>query len=259
MNKITFLFTFLFLGYLNAQTTFNWDTEDVSMNNSNNGDPVTQTIKGVVLTFTGATNTGYGPFGNYGGSTDNVVSSSLAPPDEQINLSSVSFSFSEAADVLSIQAIDYNALYESEFNSNPTNVDFTFTPIGGSNSPITATLTNGYGNVALNWTDVTSFTVSRTDNVGTVFMFDNIVATNETLSANNFETENISVYPNPSKDFLYVENISNLKSVKIYNGLGQLVLDTNKSEINVSGLNKGLYILSISTDSGMVNKKIVKN
>ncbi len=79
---------------------------------------------------------------------------------------------------------------------------------------------------------------------------------------------NLEVYPNPSKDIFNVsfvsEDIQNLE-VRVLNligeviyteGLEQFVGEYTKS-INLSNYTKGVYFLEITTNDGVVNKKIV--
>ena len=72
--------------------------------------------------------------------------------------------------------------------------------------------------------------------------------------------------PNPTSSILnlHVKNEVNLKSLEIYNPLGQLVL-TKESDINatnipldVTGLKDGVYVISIVTDKGKTSKRFIK-
>ena len=75
---------------------------------------------------------------------------------------------------------------------------------------------------------------------------------------------NISVYPNPAKDFVKVSTDNGQQTtVKIYNTVGMLVgtrlatSATNEIEINVSEYNPGIYFINISNEEYNVTKKIV--
>ena len=75
---------------------------------------------------------------------------------------------------------------------------------------------------------------------------------------------NISVYPNPAKDFVKVSTDNGQQTtVKIYNTIGMLVgmrlatSATNEIEINVSEYNPGIYFINISNEEYNVTKKIV--
>ena len=89
---------------------------------------------------------------------------------------------------------------------------------------------------------------------------------NPNLTTTNF-TENNSffkVYPNPTTDFIYIENSENLQinSIKIFDLNGKAVFD-NKNEktvakIDVSFLSKGIYMLTINTEYGLKSIKFIK-
>lgn len=73
----------------------------------------------------------------------------------------------------------------------------------------------------------------------------------------------INVYPNPTKDFINIKldkSISKFKA-SLYNASGQMLLSTeNKSSINISNLNTGVYFLTIQPENGKsITKKIIKN
>mgnify|MGYP006213407859 CR=1 FL=1 len=74
----------------------------------------------------------------------------------------------------------------------------------------------------------------------------------------------VNIYPNPVSSTLSISNIEvlNPKSIKIYNYLGQEVLDHKNlsSTINVSTLAKGTYILTIeSQDNKTFTENFIKN
>jgi hypothetical protein len=65
----------------------------------------------------------------------------------------------------------------------------------------------------------------------------------------------ISVYPNPASDMLYINSASELNSVMVYDVVGQLVKQVNldrsfTSDLDISDLNNGVYILQVETVSG---------
>lgn len=77
---------------------------------------------------------------------------------------------------------------------------------------------------------------------------------------------NLSVYPNPANDQLTVatrDNIS-ITGVEIFNLSGALVASefgasTFSRQINVAGLSTGLYLLRVTTDKGVVTRKLSKD
>ena len=73
----------------------------------------------------------------------------------------------------------------------------------------------------------------------------------------------INIYPNPTKDFINIKlekGVSKFKA-SLYNASGQMLLSTeNKSSINISNLNTGIYFLTIQPENGKaITKKIIKN
>ena len=57
----------------------------------------------------------------------------------------------------------------------------------------------------------------------------------------------VSVYPNPAHDYIRIEtqNFASLQSIDVYDIAGQLVLTSNETEINVSGLESGMYFVRV--------------
>ncbi|MBV1922404.1 MAG: T9SS type A sorting domain-containing protein [Flavobacteriaceae bacterium] len=75
--------------------------------------------------------------------------------------------------------------------------------------------------------------------------------------------ENFSFYPNPSDNSIHVNALQTIENVSIYNMLGQLVvnnkIDSLNSEINISNLSAGNYIMKVSIDGYIGTYKLVKN
>jgi hypothetical protein len=85
------------------------------------------------------------------------------------------------------------------------------------------------------------------------------------LSNESFLLNEISIYPNPTNEILninYGTSNIDIKSIEIHDLLGKLVYQTkSKTElINVSSLNSGIYLITISTESNeKMVKKLIKN
>ena len=86
-------------------------------------------------------------------------------------------------------------------------------------------------------------------------------------TSENVVQSNISVYPNPVKDFLIVDfNSEKLEnsSYQLFDATGKIIIQGNlenvKSQISASSLATGMYILRI-TNAGQIVKtfKIIKN
>ncbi|QLH53520.1 MAG: hypothetical protein CH6_1577 [Candidatus Kapaibacterium sp.] len=79
----------------------------------------------------------------------------------------------------------------------------------------------------------------------------------------NIEPNVLTLYPNPAKDYLYIDNLDKdffFSEFQIYNTLGKIVcegkLQTNR--IDVSNLEEGVYFIKISAKGKIVYQKFVK-
>ena len=91
--------------------------------------------------------------------------------------------------------------------------------------------------------------------IETVFNFDtdtetvfSIIDLNDApLSTDDFESDTkISVYPNPTTDYLHIQSNNTIKSIEIYSLQGQKIATfNNQKSIEVKHLNSGMYFLKI--------------
>ena len=106
------------------------------------------------------------------------------------------------------------------------------------------------------------------DNMG-LPVFDNF---NEIININEYKKGDVSIYPNPAKEYIKLSAVScQLSAVRIYNYLGMLVEEVtvgtrhatsvakDEIEINVSDYNSGVYFVEVETENGSVTKKFVRN
>ena len=71
---------------------------------------------------------------------------------------------------------------------------------------------------------------------------------------------NLSVYPNPSKGNLFINTYQEIISISIYNIVGKEVTSgtrANKKQLDLNLFNNGVYFINISTDQGVITKKII--
>lgn len=81
------------------------------------------------------------------------------------------------------------------------------------------------------------------------------------LSTTDFNNSNpFIIYPNPVQDVLQLQthNFTNIKTVKIIDLQGKLILEEENNTINVSTLSKGVYIIKVITKEGEFTKKFIK-
>ena len=68
-----------------------------------------------------------------------------------------------------------------------------------------------------------------------------------------------TVYPTTTEGKVFISTQSNVKSVKIYNLQGALMkIETNKTELDLTDMSKGLYLFEIATSNGRYVYKIIK-
>ena len=97
-----------------------------------------------------------------------------------------------------------------------------------------------------------------TNDIGSIAtFFDNF------LNQQVFFKHSISIYPNPSSDYVNIEiKNQSIAKVSIFDMSGKLVLEKNNisnTQISVGNLNKGVYIIKIETSKGLFQEKLIKN
>ena len=70
------------------------------------------------------------------------------------------------------------------------------------------------------------------------------------------DVETISVYPNPAHDKLFV-NAENIERIDIYGMSGQLMMSTTESEINVLGLESGMYFIRVNCGENIYTERVI--
>lgn len=72
----------------------------------------------------------------------------------------------------------------------------------------------------------------------------------------------VRLYPNPASDNLniLISNTIELQKVSIYNLQGQQVdvFSGNQTNLNISKLKSGVYLVKIDTNQGTVNHQLIK-
>lgn len=93
----------------------------------------------------------------------------------------------------------------------------------------------------------------------------NLAQFSTTLSQDDFQTENIKLYPNPVQLVLFISSNHNaeLKNIQIYDVFGKMIWNTNKvenlSSINFSEYQSGVYFVKLNTMHGQTQtRKIIK-
>lgn len=79
----------------------------------------------------------------------------------------------------------------------------------------------------------------------------------------NAKEDTVDIYPNPAKNTMVISSKESMKSYKIFDETGRLVISPsplkgNKQEVNLSSIKTGNYVIFIETENKTVNKKLLK-
>ncbi|SMC37514.1 peptide-N-glycosidase F-related protein [Moheibacter sediminis] len=85
------------------------------------------------------------------------------------------------------------------------------------------------------------------------------VATNRILSTTENNLSALSVYPNPTKDFVNIDSKSPIKNVVVFNQEGKKIIESKSSKIDLKKYPTGIYVVAVTLENGKtVTNKIVK-
>ena len=73
------------------------------------------------------------------------------------------------------------------------------------------------------------------------------------VSVEEYNSE-ISIYPNPVKDNIYVNG--EFDKIKLYNVFGKLVFEGTDNVINTKNLSNGIYIINLNSKNNIITKKV---
>ncbi len=82
------------------------------------------------------------------------------------------------------------------------------------------------------------------------------------LGINDLDISNLKVYPNPTKDLVYISYKENIDRVEVFSMIGQRILDVNSNDsevsIDMSNFASGTYMLKISVGNDNQLVKVIK-
>jgi len=72
----------------------------------------------------------------------------------------------------------------------------------------------------------------------------------------------LKIYPNPTNGLVMIESKEPVKSISIYNTMGQIIFtgnyNTTNSTLDLSGYNSGMYIIKVQADNSIYTLKVLK-
>jgi len=128
-----------------------------------------------------------------------------------------------------------------------------YTSYGPIGFPFDEFISDSWGGLPETEETVNTYFKKGNQTWGTPFTFTVGLEENSTLE------NSIQLYPNPVKDVLNINTTSQLQRVRIFTIDGKLQLESqNSTNIDVSHFQAGLYLIEMTTDKGVVTKRLIK-
>jgi len=161
--------------------------------------------------------------------------------------------------------------YDNNFTTAALDSIYCALPIVSGNSgdliPIVLPTSSNYDTVMAS---NTQNAISKNWRVQYRYDYSTFPPTNGTFDCSNIGIEDIElskieakIYPNPAIDNLIVETKENILTLEVFDALGRKAISTNPKQksitLDVSNLEKGIYILKLQTEKGIGSYKVIKN
>lgn len=87
-----------------------------------------------------------------------------------------------------------------------------------------------------------------------------ITITNQSSGIEDQSKETVSIFPNPANNQITLRTSAIIKSIEVIDLTGKAIMDIpmNKNSIDVSSLNRGIYIIKAYAESGVITSRFVK-
>jgi len=99
---------------------------------------------------------------------------------------------------------------------------------------------------------------------GTTVYGEEMTFTTEPVGINAYELNNVVVYPNPTTGLVQIKNEEwRMENVEVYDAYGKLLnvmsVNDHTATLDLGGYAAGTYFVRITTEKGVVTKRVVKN
>lgn len=164
-------------------------------------------------------------------------------------------------------------MYAGEFSKVNVTSGYNYVFTSGTNDFITIGSEDGttaiaYGPSPLTWVATSSSVIRFYSNTSNQCGSESVNRTRSIVCSQNLSTEDfagvnkLKAYPNPVKDFLNLSYSQDISEVAIFNLLGQQLfskkINATESQINMSNLSKGTYLVKVTVDNEVKTIKIIK-
>ena len=151
-----------------------------------------------------------------------------------------------------------------KFTDTSTNkpTGWTWTFDGGS----PATASTKVVNVTYNTAGVYQVKLVAANYIGTgtvtKLAYINVVSDCSSLGTSNTEIKKTQIYPNPTKNILYIKSPREIKNIEVFDSSGRKIMNVNpnqkETQVNLEKLNSGNYILRTHSENGVESYKVIK-
>ena len=91
-----------------------------------------------------------------------------------------------------------------------------------------------------------------------IIYFDNVYGSLNNTSTQEINHEKMRVYPNPTKDLIYLENLKSFEKVEIYDLIGNLKGTHYQKVIDISSFSNGVYLFRLIFENNTTLIKVIK-
>ena len=100
---------------------------------------------------------------------------------------------------------------------------------------------------------------NNTDDGFKLYIDDISVSKDDPASINEISSVQVTVFPNPTSDLVYIHSENEITSIQLVDLSGQLLIDNQHNTVlKLSDLPIGIYLLTVNTDQGTITKRVVK-
>ena len=184
----------------------------------------------------------------------------LTPSKDYLELNSISMENSDNGNTFSfdlLNNVDWSAISDQSW------LNLSFLNLKGKSSQNTI---SGNGDAKITFTATGNSTgAKRNSNVivsgAGVPSKTIIVSQTGALKTGESKISLITLYPNPTSDYLNIKSDKNIKKVELFDMSGKLVLSSKleNQKISVGKFPKGIYVVKIYTDTEVLSSKFIKN
>ncbi|CAA7387083.1 M12 family metallo-peptidase [Chryseobacterium fistulae] len=151
---------------------------------------------------------------------------------------------------------DYMYVYNGPSIESPL---FTNGALTGSNLPPAFTSSHSSGAITVKF--VSDYSINNSGWIARLFCGYRNRHYSSSTQLN--EKADVQIFPNPTKNIITISSQEGLKSYKIYDGTGRIIISSsllkgNKIDVDLSSIKEGNYLITIETEKQIIQEKLIK-